>query len=122
MVNEHEPKMLMCFGGFAFEFALRAIEGGQRKPIKIKEWKTDLLGEVFLRRVNEFNSQSTNIFLLLHATIARGRFLYAHNYYCGSNFCQWGNANYFDFVGNHLSKIILSQLEKQQLWVESIWI
>jgi hypothetical protein len=56
---------------------------------------------------------TTNILPLLHATIARGKFIQSHNY-----FCDQEGGNYFDFVGNHIAETLLLHRAALNIWIE----
>lgn len=106
---EHCPRMLFSFGAFSFEFARRAL----REPMqRYDHWGTERLGQEFRRRIAAFDMNTVNLLPLLHVSIARGRFIQGHKY-----FCEQEGANYFEFVGNEIAEILIAHQDELQVWI-----
>ena len=111
LLGTFAPTLVFTFGAFAFEFARRSLD---EKPSRnIRYWTTTRLGAEFRRTVEEFNPQVSNIFPLLHASIARGRFLESHEYFTGDP-----EGNYFDYVGKKIGTLLLEHRDTLNVWLE----
>lgn len=107
---KHNPKMLFSFGAFSFEFARRAL----REPWqRYSYWGTKRLGQEFRRRIAAFNMGTVNLLPLLHVSIARGRFVQGHEY-----FCEQEGANYFEFVGEQIAERLIEHQDELRIWIE----
>ena len=110
-MQHHRPKILFSFGAFSYEFARRAVCEMPRR--QFSHWGARRLGQEFRRRVNAFDPESMNLLPLLHVSIARGRFIHAHEY-----FCDQEGANYFDFVGTRVADRLIEHHDKLRVWVD----
>lgn len=111
IVREHSPKILLSFGAFSFEFARRALD--QEPKRSYSYWGARGLGHEFRQRIGQFDLNATNLLPLLHVSIARGRFIQSHEY-----FCDQRGANYFEFVGNHIAQRLIEHRDKLRVWIE----
>ena len=111
MVREHHPIILFSFGAFSFEFARRALTEKPRRGYGY--WEAKRLGEQFKQRIGQFDLSATNLLPLLHVSIARGRFIQSHEYFCGQK-----GANYFEFVGNQVAQKLIEYQEELKVWIE----
>ena len=111
LLAQHSPPILLCFGAFAFEFARRTLEENPERPHI--HWGARNLGGEFRRRMQDFDVRKTNAFPLLHASIARGKFIQSHDYFCGS-----AGANYFVHVGDYLAGTLLQHRNSLRVWIE----
>ena len=111
-VNEKSPVFVFTFGSFAYEFARRTQQAREAKHYRF--WSTKELGREFSRAIAGFDAQQTNIFPLLHATIARGYFLQSHTY-----FCTPPHTNYFDYVGEKIAQVLLFHCLELPIWIRS---
>jgi hypothetical protein len=75
----------------------------------------DDLGEAFRNAVEKFDPDRMNLFPLLHISIARGRFLQAHDY-----FTRIKGGNYFDFVSRQLADRLIAHRDSPRL--RKLWI
>jgi hypothetical protein len=103
LTRKHRPLLIISFGAFACEFALRSLptSAPPRETIPFGDWSTKALGARFLEVCSSFDLSTTNHVSLLHATIARGRFLESHRDFCGAD-----GANYFEFVGAKIADLL----------------
>jgi hypothetical protein len=112
LAEQYKPKIIFTFGAFSFEFARRAVEG-TNDPYVYGYWSTRLLGQEFRRRIENFDPQKVNVVPLLHATIARGRFLESHR-----DFCAGEDTNYFVFTGTKLGQLLVKHYEAFSFWMQ----
>jgi hypothetical protein len=111
IVRKHSPKILLSFGAFSFEFARRALD--QEPKRSYGYWGSRRLGHEFRQRISRFDLNATNLLPLLHVSIARGRFIQSHEY-----FCDQRGANYFEFVGNHIAQGLIEHRNEMRVWIE----
>ncbi len=111
LLFKSKPIFVFCFGAFAYEFARRAM--GEVPIHTYHDWGAEQLGLDFCQRIAGFNPERTNIFPLLHASIARGKFIESHEYFCGHK----KGANYFDFVGVQIADLMLSHRDHLKIWI-----
>jgi hypothetical protein len=109
-VSRYKPSIVLVFGRRAFEFARWAFgETPRDKPIW---WNCEKLGNEFRKRIDNFDPAETNLCPLLHASIARGRFLEAHNLFTNEK-----GGNYFKFVGCALGELLKHYSGECDVWI-----
>lgn len=110
-VRGYNPMLILSFGQFSFEFCRRALELESEcsKEYAFNYWTLDRLATQFHTSVGQPTSQ---LVPLLHATIARGNFLQAHE-----AFVRGGN--YFDEVGRLLADRILTHHTDDAVWIRN---
>jgi hypothetical protein len=111
LIVDHHPVALFCFGAFAFEFVRRAM--GETEQRKYIQWTARKLGEEFRARMAAFDLARPNAIPLLHRSIAGGKFIEAHEYFCGEK-----GANYFERVGTALSQALLQHRKQLPIWIQ----
>jgi hypothetical protein len=99
LLSEHKPVLVLCFGEFAFEFARRARQ--EEGQAEFRSWSVKQLAEEFSNRICNFQVEEVNVLPLLHASIARGKFLHCHKEFSG------GQGNYFDYVGGKIANVLI---------------
>lgn len=109
-MQKYYPQVILCFGAFSFEFTRRAADSGN--PAPYKAWNTRTLGEQFREAIELFDPTVTNIIPLLHASIARGKFIESHN-----NFCKFVGGNYFVYAGEAIAAKFLQFRSQLKIWV-----
>jgi hypothetical protein len=110
LIQLNQPKMLFSFGAFSFEFARRTL--AQEPQRSHSYWGAKRLGEEFKTRIAQFEPSTTNLLPLLHVSIARGRFIQSHEYFCGQK-----GANYFEFVGGQIAQKLIEHRDKLDVWI-----
>lgn len=105
------PLCVLAFGAFAFEFGRRALS--EHPPLAHSHWGARTMGEDFRRRVAAFDAKRTNLFPLLHVTIARGKFIESHEYFTGKK-----GGNYFQYVGVSLADLLLRHARTKDIWIK----
>jgi len=110
LLDEHRPVLLISFGAFSFEFARRVLAEEPQRPYA--HWGARGLGEQFRERVCSFDLSRTNLLPLLHVSIARGKFIQSHEYFCGRE-----NANYFCYVGDTIGEILVRHRHALPVWI-----
>lgn len=107
---EHEPKILISFGAFAFEFVRRVYKVKPKKGPKY--WGTSVLGDEFRKSIENFDINTTNRIPLLRRVIESGNYVEAHNY-----FCRGDGENYFNYVGIMIAERIIENKDKLKIWI-----
>jgi hypothetical protein len=111
LIETHRPMVLFCFGAFAFEFVRRTL--GEKPLHNYSYWSAKKLGTEFRKRITEFEPGTANAVPMLHAVIARGRFIEAHE-----QFCEAKGANYFEVVGAALGGTMLRFGKQLPIWID----
>ena len=111
IIELNKPPIIICFGAFAFEFARRALEEEPKRNYHY--WGARELGYEFRNRINSFQPMSVTLIPLLHRSIAGGKFIQSHNYFCNNE-----GANYFKYVGSELAKKILEYIDQPEIWIK----
>ncbi|WP_144428470.1 hypothetical protein [Azospirillum thiophilum] len=107
-LQSFQPGLVLAFGQFSFEFVRRALNITPAYPCK--HWGLGNLRRAFDDAIAAFDPDVTNVVPLLHATIARGKFLDAHAAFGG---------HYFNYVGDGLAKLLLTRLRNAPVWIKS---
>ena len=110
-IAEFAPHFVFSFGAFAYEFARRSMH--QQPKRTYSYWGARRLGEDFRERIDGFDPTKANIVPLLHVSIARGRFIQSHDYFCDEQ-----GANYFDYTGNLIAETFLKYRDSLDIWIE----
>jgi len=106
IVLEHEPKILISFGAFPFEFVRRAFA---IKPEKgPKSWGTTNLGDEFVKSIENFNINKTNIIPLLRRVVASDKFIEEPRF----------SENYFQYVGTKIAERIIENKDALNIWMD----
>ena len=75
-------------------------------------WGARELGEEFRRRISGFDPRTTNALPLLQRSIAGGRFIQSHNYFCGHD-----GGNHFELAGRAIADKLLLYRDELQVWL-----
>ena len=110
LLDTYKPPLVFTFGAFSFEFANRSLERNEREAHT--NWNTIQLGNEFRRAVRAFSPSDVNVIPLLHASIARGKFLESHHYFTGDV-----DGNYFDYVAQEISELLLKHGDSLSAWI-----
>lgn len=103
LITEFNPKLIISFGAFAFEFCRRCMY--MSPSYRFRHWGAKEMGDEFRKWCD--SSQNIILLPLLHRSIAGGNFLQSHRYYCASEDPDdSGKSNYFNYVAGHLFSII----------------
>ncbi|MDR3584770.1 MAG: hypothetical protein P4L59_05525 [Desulfosporosinus sp.] len=107
IVFEHQPKLLISFGAFPFEFLRRVYE---IKPEKVpRYWGTSNLGDEFRASIENFKATKTNRIPLLRRVISSGKLIGDHD-----SFIE----NYFHYVGTKIAEKIIENKDRLKIWIE----
>jgi len=111
-INTNKPRIILTFGISAFFAGLQATDD----PNLAFGKTTKFLGEQFRLRIERYDDHKVNVIPLLHASIARGRFLESHRDFVGT----YGSTppNYFDYVGTKLADLLIAKLSDKSIWIE----
>ncbi len=110
LISEYKPKIVFSFGAFAFEFGRRVL--GDDPNRRYGYWGSKKLGSEFRLRIDHFDTTKTNLIPLLHVSIARGKFIQSHNYFCDKE-----GSNYFDYVGSTIASRFLGNEGNLDIWI-----
>jgi hypothetical protein len=102
LVNKYNPKLILSFGAFSFEFARRSLNETPERAYNY--WGSYNLGTEFRGRISTDNNPL--LLPLMHRVIAGGRFPNAHRYYMGLG-PKDPIPNYFQDVAGELADIII---------------
>jgi hypothetical protein len=101
-ISTYEPKMVITFGAFAFEFIRRCyMTDNLNLWRKYGHWGAKKMGEEFTRSI----TTKDKIIPLLHTSISRRYWLQSHQ-----GFTQDKNENYYVFVAKELHERIIDIL------------
>jgi len=106
MALEHEPKILISFGAFPFEFVRRVYAIKPEKGPKF--WGTANLGDEFGKSIENFDIDKTNIVPLLRRVVASDKFIEGPCY----------SENYFQYVGTKLAEKIIENKDGLNIWMD----
>jgi hypothetical protein len=104
LINKYEPKMIITFGAFAFEF-IRRCNGLTNYPFR--KWRAKELKNEFINSINN----KEIIIPLLHRSISMGFFLSSHKQFSHDSIEANPNGNYFEYVSEKLYKRIIEILK-----------
>jgi hypothetical protein len=105
MVIEHQPKILITFGAFPFEFVRRVY--GLKPEKGPKYWCTANLGNEFGKAIESFDVTRTNRIPLLRRVADSDKFMEDH-----SNF-----ENYYQYVGTKIAEKIIENKDSLNIWI-----
>ncbi|MDR2481147.1 MAG: hypothetical protein LBD07_02505 [Spirochaetaceae bacterium] len=100
-IEKYNPKMVITFGTFAFEFIRRCYILKKDLWYKYGHWGAKNLGEIFIKNIKD----KEIIIPLLHISISNGNWLSSHKQFKNNE-----NGNYFDFVALNLYERIIDVL------------
>lgn len=111
IILEYNPKMLISFGAFAFEFLRRVYE---IKPEKgPKYWSAPVLKDEFERAIEKFDINQTNRIPLLRRVIESDKFIETQN-----NFSRNDSEKYFQHVGAKIAERIIENKDNLNIWIK----
>ena len=111
LLVEYCPIFVFSFGAFSFEFVRRTLDEMPRRNFGY--WGAKSLGEEFVKRMSVFSPEKINLLPMLHRSIAGGKFIQSHNYFCDQN-----GANYFEYVGSKIAEKLLVYQQDLPIWIE----
>ena len=110
-ILEYNPKMLISFGAFPFEFLRRVYE---IKPEKgPKYWSATVLKDEFESAIKNFNINQTNRIPLLRRVIESEKFIESQNYFSRND-----SEEYFYHVGTKIAENIIKNKEHLDIWIK----
>lgn len=112
MVVEHKPKILISFGAFPYEFVRRVYEIEPEKGPKF--WGTSNLGDEFIKAIENFDVDKTNMIPLLRRVIESGKFIEDNDNTSKENDIE----NYFQYVGNRIAEKIIEHKDSFDIWID----
>jgi len=97
LIYQYRPKLILSFGAFSYEFGRRCLH--EDPPYEYNHWGAKNLGVEYRNKLNI--DDNVKLLPLLHRSIAGGKFIESHEYFCAST-----DSNYFEYVSNALFKEI----------------
>lgn len=110
-VLEYQPKILITFGAFPYEFARRVFEIKPQKGPKY--WSTANLKEEFDQAIKNFDITKTNRIPLLRRVVSNGKFVEDRNYSSRED-----TENYFHDAGVSIAEKIIENKDNLEIWIE----
>lgn len=108
---EHNPKMLISFGAFPYEFLRRVLE---IKPEKgPKYWRSSILRDEFDRSIGNFNVDQANRIPLLRRVITSDKFQETHG-----EFSPNDKEQYIKDVGSKVADLIIQNIDSFNIWIK----
>jgi hypothetical protein len=112
---ENKPPLVLAFGRFSVEFALRALPGAPEPSLSWKVWNVKTLAGEFSTRIAPLTVpeglarlESVNVIPLLHAVGAL-QFRYCHREFSS------GRENYFEYVGEQIAAVLIKHRDHPKL-------
>ena len=103
---EYNPKMLISFGAFTFEFIRRVYE---IKPEKGPNyWSASVLKNEFEKSIEKFDVNQTNRIPLLRRVIETDKFIDTRN----------EGEKYFQYVGTKIAERIIENKDNLNIWIK----
>ncbi|KJR46851.1 Uracil phosphoribosyltransferase [Desulfosporosinus sp. I2] len=106
IIIEHQPRILISFGSFPFEFVRRAYKSSPEKGPKY--WCASTLGDEFVKSIEKFDINKTNIIPLLRRVTESDKFIENHTYF----------ASYYHYVGTKIAEQIIENKDSLNIWIE----
>lgn len=111
ILNKYNPKLLVTFGGFPYEFTRRVFENKPEKGPKY--WSASVIRDEFERSIKNFDVNQTNVIPLLRKVIESHRFIETHNYFSRNE-----SEQYFHDVGTRISETIIRNKDSLNIWMD----
>lgn len=111
LVLEHNPKLLISFGAFPFEFVRRVFEIQPEKGPKY--WSASNLRDEFEASLENFDLNQTNMIPLLRRVISGDRLMETQNYFSGNE-----SEQYFRHAGTKIAERIIQNKDSLDIWME----
>ena len=106
IIIEHQPKILISFGSFPYEFVRRVYKIKPEKGPKF--WCTSNLGDEFLKSIENFDVNKTNSIPLLRRVTESDKFIEDHSCFEG----------YYHYVGTKLAEKIIENKNNLNIWIK----
>ena len=113
LLDKYEPSLVFTFGAFVFEFVRRSRGCDEERAYSY--WSTKRLGKQFRHSLEHFDPDKVNVIPLLHASIARGKFLVSHKYFTCNK-----DRIYFDDLADKVSALLMNRMKERDIWVSDV--
>lgn len=111
LIIDFNPKMVISFGAFTFEFMRRVYE---IKPEKgPKYWSASILKDEFDISIDKFDAKQTNMIPLLRRVIESDKLIESESY-----FSQNDSEKYFHYVGTKIAEKIIENKDNLNIWIK----
>ncbi|HBV89319.1 MAG TPA: hypothetical protein DEF42_22320 [Desulfosporosinus sp.] len=108
---EYNPKLLVTFGGFPYEFVRRVFESKPQKGPKY--WSVDIIRDEFENSINNFEVNKTNVIPLLRKVNSSNRLVETSDSYSRNE-----TEYYFHFVGTKISEMLIKNKDSLSIWLK----
>jgi len=111
LIIDFNPKIVISFGAFTFEFMRRVYE---IKPEKgPKYWSASILKDEFDISIDKFDAKQTNMIPLLRRVIESDKLIESESY-----FSQNDSEKYFHYVGTKIAEKIIENKDNLNIWIK----
>lgn len=111
VIMEYNPKIIISFGAFTFEFMRRVYEiKPERGP---KYWSASVLKGEFDRSIEEFDVNKTNRIPILRRVIESDKFIETQHYFNRND-----SEKYFYHVGTKIAERIIENKDNLKIWIK----
>jgi len=111
LLLEYNPKILVTFGGFPYEFVRRVFESKPQKGPKY--WSIDIIRDEFKNSIINFEVNKTNVIPLLRKVNSSNQLIEASNSYSRNE-----TERYFHFVGTKISEMLIKNKDSLTIWMK----
>jgi len=111
IILEYNPKIIISFGGFPFEFMRRVFEIKPQKGPKY--WSASILREEFESSIKNFDVDNTNIIPLLRRVIPSEKFVEKQYYFSVND-----SEQYFHHAGTKISEKLIKHKDILKIWIK----
>ncbi|TGE35070.1 hypothetical protein E4K67_27115 [Desulfosporosinus fructosivorans] len=112
IILEYNPKMLISFGAFPYEFVRRVFESKPEKGPKY--WGASILKDEFERSLKKFDVIQTNMIPLLRRVITSDKLIKSDDSFSGSDRQQ----QYFQDVGTKIAEKVIQNRASLDIWMK----
>ncbi|WP_289710876.1 hypothetical protein [Desulfosporosinus nitroreducens] len=111
IILEYNPKILISFGGFPFEFLRRVFEIKPQKGPKY--WNSSILRGEFDKSIKSFDVNHTNLIPLLRRVVPNEKSIETPVY-----FNHYDSEQYFQYAGTKISERIIQNKNSLKIWMK----
>lgn len=110
LILEYDPKMLISFGGFPFEFLRRVFEIKPQKGPRY--WSAAIIEDEFDKSLKKFDMNHANIIPLVRRVGSRERLIEKNNCFSSND-----KEEYFLYAGAQISEKLIQHKESLKIWI-----
>ena len=110
LLLEHNPKLLISFGAFPYEFMRRVFDIIPQKGPKY--WGTSILKDEFEKSVDNFDVNQTNMIPLLRRVLVSDKLTEIQPKLSGND-----REQYFHYIGTKIAEKIIQNKDSLNIWM-----